>query len=181
MLDEQVRNIIDTYYNGANADLYIRKSTEKIELPVNIVSFCESNNVEVKCMTDYENPSGQWYFTMGEYREDGFEIEYTSILTISKLANIYGLDHRFKVLNRDPKKIAPVLIGDAEETFNFTQFDFEEIVKQCFDGIGYTRMFWRDSERRIEGVNFAEGVTIFGPDVTQGDILFRDVLEILPD
>ncbi|MBC1308043.1 hypothetical protein [Listeria booriae] len=181
MLNSQIENIINMYYQGENEELYVAKSAERLELPVEIVAFCATHNVELKIMTNYENPSEKWYFTMGEYKEGNFEVEYTTILSVSKLANVYALEHSFEVLNKDPNKIEPVLVGDAEAAYNVGQFDLEELVKQCYEAMNFTRMFWVEALRTVENIHFAEGITLFGPYVTQEDILFRDVLDILPD
>ncbi|EUJ35856.1 hypothetical protein PWEIH_14971, partial [Listeria weihenstephanensis FSL R9-0317] len=158
-----------------------KKSTEKIGLPGIIYDFCELNNIGVKSLTSYANPSEEWYFTMGKYRDNSFEVEYNSILTVSKLADVYSLEHNFKVVNQDPKKIAPVLVGESEDAYNLIQFDLEELIKRAYDANNFSRMFWVDSLRKIEGITFSDDVILFGPDVTQEDILFRDVLDILPD
>ncbi|EUJ24205.1 hypothetical protein [Listeria cornellensis] len=181
MLNSKVNDVLDMYYNGENESLYITKSSDRLMLPTKVVKFCELNNIEISYMTEFDNPSDKWYFTMGAYKENSFEVEYTSIVTVSKLANVYAVEHSFEVLNKDPRKIEPVLVGDAEAAFNFMQFDLEELIKESYEGIKYSRMFWAESWRKIEGINFSEDVTLFGPDVTQGDILFRDVLDKLPD
>ncbi|MBC1617090.1 hypothetical protein HB904_12870, partial [Listeria booriae] len=142
MLNSQIENIINMYYQGENEELYVAKSAERLDLPVEIVAFCAIHNVELKIMTNYENPSEKWFFTMGEYKEGNFEVEYTTILSVSKLANVYALEHSFEVLNKDPNKIEPVLVGDSEAAYNVGQFDLEELVKQfVHKGVSYVTFY----------------------------------------
>lgn len=181
MLNSEVKKILDTYYNADNKDTVLKKYSESLYLNGDILKFCKVNNIEIKPMRSEIYPSEQWYFKLGCYRNNDFDVSYISILTVSKLANIYRLEHNFEVVNKDPKKLSPILDGTSEEGHNFLQADLEHILNNCYEQDGYSRMFDPEATRKVEGVNFSEDVILFGPDVTQEDVLFNDVLDILPD
>ncbi|CAI8708686.1 MULTISPECIES: hypothetical protein [Bacillus] len=46
---------------------------------------------------------------------------------------------------------------------------------------GYTDLSYAEINEVVEGVQFPEGVTLFGPQVTVEYALFHDVLDICPD
>lgn len=181
MLNSQVEEVIKKYYKGSNNDLFIEMSSQKIELTDKIINFCSHNSIQTTLIERGLFPSKEWYFEFPKFAKNEFEVTYTSILTVSKLANIYSLEHQFEVLNKDDKRISPTLDGSSEDGYNYIQFDFDSLVRNEFGMKTFDRLFYREAMRKVEGINFSEDVILFGPDVTQEDILFRDVLDILPD
>ncbi|MBC1286192.1 hypothetical protein HB818_10545 [Listeria booriae] len=181
MLNNQVSEVLEKYYKEKNNDLFLKEAFEPLNLPTEITQFCVAKSIKIKPMQFGTYPSEQWYFKIDGYKNNDFEVSYISILTVSKLAPIYRLEHNFEVVNKDPKKISPTLDGSAEEGHSFLQADLDRFLKKRFEKDGHSRMFESEATRKIEGVNFSEDVILFGPDVTQEDILFRDVLDILPD
>ncbi|MBC2034752.1 hypothetical protein [Listeria booriae] len=181
MLNNRVKEIIEKYYHKENKEIFIQKVSDPLRLSERVLDFCNDNKMEIKPMQFGIYPSEQWYFKLGGYKNNDFEVSYISILTVSKLAPIYRLEHNFEVVNKDPKKISPTLDGSAEEGHSFLQADLDRFLNKRYEKDGYSRMFEPEALRKIEGVNFSEDVILFGPDVTQEDILFRDVLDILPD
>lgn len=181
MLNKKFKEVKELYYDHNSKIEYVKKCSQKIELEETIKLFCQEHNIGTIDMRQYLSPSACWYFTIPIFKTGEFEVEYTTVLKISKLTTIYSLLHCFDVKDKNPKRMFPELSGSSDETYTFLQYDFAEVVAETLSELGYERLSWAEGERKIEGLKFSDDTVIYGPDVTVSDILYLDVLDILPD
>ncbi|EPC8422336.1 hypothetical protein EXW45_24690 [Bacillus wiedmannii] len=181
MLNKKIEEVKRKYYVEKNIEEYLQKSSIKLTLPKQIIDFCNKNNIKIKGDSDIVFPSNDWYITLPSYVKGEFEVEYTTYLIISKLANVYSILNSFEIVNKDVNGMMPTLIGDSEQEYTRLQSQLISVIETTLKASGYERIGYTESSRKIEGIKFADDVALFGPDVTVDDILFRDVLDVTPD
>lgn len=181
MLNRKIEEIKRKYYDGKNIEEYLQKSAMKLTLSKEIIDFCNKNNIEIKGDSDTVFPSNDWFITLPKYMKGEFEVEYTTYLVISKLVKVYSILNSFEIVNKDEDSMMPTLTGDTEQEYTKLQYQLISVIETALKENGYERISYAEGSRKIGGVKFADDVILFGPDVTVDDILFRDVLDIIPD
>ncbi|PHG25620.1 hypothetical protein COI43_28150, partial [Bacillus pseudomycoides] len=67
------------------------------------------------------------------------------------------------------------------QPYTFQQLELNQMINKTLKLGGYTDLSYAEINEVVEGVQFPEGVTLFGPQVTVEYALFHDVLDICPD
>lgn len=75
----------------------------------------------------------------------------------------------------------PDLSGYSVDPYTFVQADLSNIIENTLSNLKYDMLSCSEGDRKIEGLKFSDDTVIYGPDVTVSDILYLDVLDILPD
>lgn len=181
MLNKKIEKIKNKYYDKRNVTEYLKKSSEDIILPKKIIEFCEKENIVIKENDYMVFPSKTWYFKFPQYKIGEFEAKFGVELILSKLTELYAFTNSFDVVNKVENYMDPSLYGTSEQTYILLQQQLMDLVEAEMNLINFERIYAREYDRKIEGVNFVDGVTIFGEDVTVYDLLFRDVLDVTPE
>lgn len=181
MLNKKIKKLKKEYYDKRNVTEYLEKSAKDIVLPKKIIEFCEKEKIIVKENNYMIFPSQTWYFKFPQYKIGEFEAKFGVELTISKLTEIYTFTSSFDVVNKVENYMDPSLYGISEQTYILQQQQLMDLTEVEMNLINFERIYAREYDRKIEGVNFTDDVTIFGEDVTVYDLLFRDVLDITPE
>lgn len=181
MLNKKIEQTKISYYDEKNIEGYLEKSSIKLQLPAELIKFSEEHNIDIHEINYGVFPSSEWYFTFPKVIKGEFKVEYSTVLTISKLTTVYSLLNCFEVENQDTEQMVPTLSGDSEEAYSKLQYDFLIIASEIFQILEYDRLSFEKGTEKIEGLKFSDDVVLFGPDVTVYDLLYRDVLDVTPD
>lgn len=150
-------------------------------LPNKIIAFCVKEKILVKENDYMIFPSKTWYFKFPLYKVGEFEAKFGVELNLSKLTEIYTFTNFFDVKNKVENYMDPSLCGTSEQTYILLQQQLMDLIEVEMNLIDFERIYAREYDRKINGINFVDGVTIFGEDVAVYDLLFRDVLDVTPD
>ncbi|PEJ30943.1 hypothetical protein [Bacillus pseudomycoides] len=73
------------------------------------------------------------------------------------------------------------LDGYDVQPYTFQQPELDQMINKTLRQVGYTDLSYAEINEVVEGVQFPEGVTLFGSQLTVEYALFHDVLDICPD
>ena len=79
------------------------------------------------------SPTVDMRFVFEDYEQDIYCVHYQTILKISKLADMFYLQHEFCVENKDPNRMTPVLDGFGGEPYTKTQYKMEEQITRILE------------------------------------------------
>jgi hypothetical protein len=127
-------------------------------------------------LNDY--PSRSWYINFSNYKKNEFEIEYKTILKISKVTPIFNIQHEFDVPHKNKDSISPSLGYFCDQPYTKEQAELHNEIVSALRQKGYFELKKSDMDEVVEGFKMPEGVTIFGEDITVALLLFVDVLDI---
>lgn len=114
--------------------------------------------------------------TVNEADPKGISIVYTSVLTISKVAEFYYLQHEFSLENPDPDKMDTFLDSFRDEPYNKKQFLLEETITEFLKKQGYSRLSYSEIEEICLGIpKFRNGGE---SQMTVGNAIFMDFWDL---
>ena len=181
-MNDLVNETIDKYYRNNNESDYLPKCREQFVIPEAIKKFSENNNMIITDVNFGEIwPSSKLIFEYEDYTKGEFEVTYSTILMLSKLAPLFYLQHEFQVENRDVNRTVPTLEGFDTQPYNTKQQEFEDCVKEYFSKKEFIELSYSEMNEVVCGLDFKKDVTFFGSQVTVENALFFDLLEICPD
>jgi len=150
------------------------------EVPVYLDRLIEVSNSICKETLLYnmiDDPSIELRFYFEKFTEESLEIEYISLLKISKVSDLFVFQHEFSVENKDPERIAPSLDGYSGEAYNFAQYKVENVITDFLINHNMQKLQLSEMDEVITDIDIKEE-TIFGPQMTLENALFRDLYGI---
>jgi len=85
-------------------------------------------------------PSMKWAVRFPKVHEGQFEVEFRSVLELSKLVPAFSLWHEFTVENRDPRRSAPTLDGFSVQPYSNPQLDLDRDVAAILAAENFVRL-----------------------------------------
>lgn len=132
---------------------------------------------EVRVYSLENEPAIEIWFEFEKYIDNQFDVEYKTLLKISKVANLFVFQHEFSVENKDPNRMAPVLDGFGEEPYTIFQSKLEKKIVNFLEKQNLQKLQLSEMDEVIEGITVPEQ-SIFGSQMTLENALFRDLYEI---
>lgn len=132
---------------------------------------------EVNTYSLKNEPSIEMWFEFEKYIDNQFNVEYKTLLKISKVANLFVFQHEFGVENKDPNRMTPVLDGFGEEPYTVFQSKLEKKIADFLEKKKLQKLQLSEMGEVIEGIKIPEP-SIFGSQMTLENALFRDLHEI---
>lgn len=177
-MKKTVLNAIDSVYIKKNYSLFQEKcgidlnfSDEISEITKKFAYDVVEENLEL-------NPSLTWYIEFTPFNKGEFKAVYKTILSISKIAPLFYVQHEFEIENIDMDRMTPVLDGFGAEPYNKSQAElYNSLFKFLYDN-GYEELSYSEMNEVVLNVSMPEGVNVFGPQMTVENCLFRDILGI---
>jgi hypothetical protein len=123
-------------------------------------------------------PSMKWVLRFPKVRQGEFEVEFRSMLELSKLAPAYSLSHEFSVENRDPQRSAPTLDGVSVQPHSHAQLDLDRNVAEILAAAGFVRLGDHQLREVICSVSLPDQSGRGGRQLTVEAALFDDPLRL---
>ncbi|KAA0777173.1 hypothetical protein DT250_03170 [Bacillus sp. AR2-1] len=181
-MNELVKKTIQYFYVNGNANEYLIRCKNKIELPKELTVFIQNARIQT---TPFYNddiwPAEKFVFKFETYKKDNLQVKYRSTLLISKLAPVFYLQHEFSVACPDDASLMSTLDGYDTQPYTIQQLELEQQVIKSLTSKNYTQLSYAEVNEVVMGLKFPEGVTIFGPQVTVEYTMFHDVLDLCPE
>ena len=142
-------------------------------LVVAMSSLCK----EIKTCALKNEPSMEIWFLFEGFTEQNFSVRYKTLLKVSKVANLFVIQHEFCVENIDPNRMTPVLDGFGEEPYTEKQYRLEKAVADFLESRHLQKLPLSELEDVIPELDIPNE-SIFGKQMTLENALFRDLYEI---
>lgn len=172
-MNKIIYNAIKKIYIDKDYEYYKKKSKEKLLLN----KFFENlelveNTIEINVENDQ---SIQWHFILSKYKD----VDYKTILYVSKIVPIFYIQHEFAVENNDPNKIEPVLDGFGGQPYNKQQAILEDYIKKIMDDLKYIEISYYEFNNYILSEKNGTLEILDGENYTTDSLLFNDMLDIV--
>lgn len=96
--------------------------------------------VHAQAYADRIAPSAQLVIDVQRWLDGAFIAEYTTKVSISRLAPVYTVEHGFSVQNRHPQALDPSLAGEDGYGFIAAQRALHEQTSEVLDALGMTEL-----------------------------------------
>ncbi len=174
-----VSKTIDYFYKQKNYNAFKECCKNPLNLFLELQQYIDRNGLNSSGGPDNKYyPARDWHIHFNDYKKGEFEISYTTVLNISKLAPLYYVQHEFSVKDKDDDRMTPVLDGFSNHPYTKKQFVLHDKISSVLNKKGYHELEYVDISEAVEGFKMPEGVTIFGPNVTVEDLLFADLFDV---
>lgn len=164
-------------YINKNYEYFFNKSKCKLTFISSLIESAQSYCRNIEYFEEGINPSLEIYFYYDLFREGELEIEYVTLLKISKVANVYCFEHEFFINNPDPNRMTPVLDGFGDQAYTQTQKELEDLVSKILQDNGFNKILLSELDEVVCEVELPDK-NIFGSQLTVENALFRDLFNI---
>ena len=175
-MKSELKKIIYDIYVDHNYDYYKMKCMEannfENELLIEIETLCE----KIEKNSFDSDPAFEFIISVNSFCKNEFNIMYSTILTISKIAKYYYLQHEFSFENPDTDKMDTYLDSFRDEPYNKKQFLLEEKIKEILEKYGYIRLSYAESEEVCNGIQKFKDDS--ESQMTVGNAIFMDFWEL---
>ena len=107
-----------------------------------------------------------------------FEVTYTIVLEISKIASLFYVQHEFRVTNKHNNAIEPVLEGFGGQPYTKNQLEIHNKIASILEKNGYEELFYSDMIEVFLGLEELSEFNIFGNQATVENVLFHDIYDL---
>lgn len=111
------------------------------------------------------------------YKENNFNVQYVTKLYMSKICNIYYIQHEFNIDNLDPNRTELKLNGFDNQTYTIEQYNLESKVVDILSKNNLKQLQFIDL-KQIINLNKTEGLLI-EKQITLEDLLFKNIYNIV--
>ena len=147
------------------------KFIEELQLLANTV--CSKLYLE----SAIHSPTVDIRFVFEDYEQDIYFVHYQTILKISKLADMFYLQHEFCVENKDPNRMTPVLDGFGGEPYTKTQYKMEEQITRILEKNKMEKIEFNELDEVVGSLEMLPN-SILGKQMTVELALFHDAYGI---
>ena len=173
-----VSQAIDKFYRKKDYETFKRLSSEPLELFPEIKIYLKAHWLTFTEEPNKSYPSREWVVQFNDLPREEFEVSYTTILKVSKVAPFFYVEHRFSVKNQDPNGTVPYLTGFAGMGYVKRSFVLHEEITKVFKSKGYHELNYPEMIEVPDWFIMPEGVTHLGPNVTVEHLLFMDIFQL---
>lgn len=171
---EEIKRIVETTYILKNYDLFISRCHGKIEFIDELLEIAKTKFNGAKVSELPDDPAVTIYFDVCGFSRNDFNVVYKSVLLISKVADVYCLQHEFEADDPDPGRMTPVLEGFGGEPYCKTQFALDELISGFLTAKGFKQLTYADMNEVIPDVEMPENA-LFGSQMTVEYAIFKDM------
>ena len=171
---EEIKRVVEDIYIRKNYEHFISGCREKLGFVDRLLNAAQAKYNDVTISEPPDDPGVVIYFDVCEFVKNDLKIIYKSVLSISKVVDVYYLQHEFEADDPDPDRMTPVLDGFGGEPYCKTQFALEELICGFLNEKGFKRLTCADMEEVIPEVEMPENV-LFGSQMTVEYAIFKDM------
>ena len=180
-MNELVQKTINKVYVEQDYNYFRLQCKQDIQLVDEFYNLLSSAPRYVEMRPSKIDPSREWYVYFDKVAKENFVVKYNTVIKMSKIAQIYYVQHEFEVDNQDDDRIGPVLDGYSGEAYCRQQFDFHEKIRECLISNGFTELSYAEMNEVVCVLSMPKDRRILGHQITVETALFRDVFEICPN
>ena len=178
---EIVSKAIDQFYIKKDHSYFKACCEKQLQLFDELRKYIELHKLRLVEGGDKNFVSRDWYIYFEDYKQGDFEVSYSTILKVSKVAPLFYVLHRFSIENTDEDRMTPMLRNTDNQPYTKKQYALHEKITAVLTKKGYTELSYADMEETVAGFKMPEDVTIFGHNVTVELLLFEDLYDICGD
>ena len=176
MLSE-IKKTIEQIYINKDYHYFVLQSQKKLSFIEQLLENTQSICSNVILSDDSNAPSAELYFDIGKFENGEFNVKYSSVLSISKICDVFYLQHEFAVENIDPNRMTPVLDGFGDEAYSKQQYELDNRIVSFLTEKQYKRLSYSDMLEVVSTVEMPQN-SIFGTQMTVENALFKDLWNI---
>jgi hypothetical protein len=174
-----VKKTIDNFYTNKNYQLFKKSCNLPLNLPTKLIQYVEQHKINLVQEGILEDdPSRTWFFHFNKYKNGEFEAEYTTDLSVSRVAHLFYIMHSFEVEHKNKKRIVPSLHWGGYTAYTKQQAELHNEISNVLVEHGYNELKEADLGEVVDGFQMPQDVTIFGKNIDVETLLFRDVLDL---
>lgn len=177
-MKEKVREVIMKVYLEKEYDFYKKRCGEELRMSDKFCEFLKTSFHYMEMSAQIPNPAREWYVHFESVKKGEFSIKYNTVIKISKIVQVFNVQHEFEVENRDVNRIEPFLDGYSGEAYCKNQFKLHEKVRECLFADGFEELTYAEMHEVIGGLDMPNGITIFGNQMTVDAAIFKDVFDL---
>lgn len=173
-MNDRIESYVKKLYCCMNHDLFLEmcKRTpcylnELLQLTTSLCSEIEISNLE-------DNPCITIRYLYPDFTDGVFHAGFRSILSISKVADVFYVYHEFEVDNNTPERLVPSLDGYGQIPYTQAQYALENIIVKFLEQHGLYGLTFTELDEVITYLPMPIK-TIFGTQMTVENALFRDL------
>lgn len=171
---EEIKRVVETTYILKNYEHFISRCHGKIEFIGELLNAVQGKFDKADVWELPDDPCVEIHFDVSEFNKNDFNVVYKSVLSISKVVDVFYLQHEFEANNPDPDGMTPVLDGFGGEPYCKTQYALEELICGFLAARGFKPLTYSDMEEVIPGVEMPENA-LFGSQMTVEYAVFKDM------
>ncbi len=157
---EIVAKAIDQFYIKKDYSTFKADCKKQLKLFDELKHYIESHKLVLIEMCDTNSPSRDWHIKFEDYKQGEFEVSYTTLLRICKVAQLFYIHHEFSVRNKSKNRLDPVLDGFGGQPYIIPQMELYDEITSILNKKGYQELSNRDLDETVEGFKMPEN-TIF--------------------
>lgn len=171
---EEVKKTIEMTYIERNFEPFVSRCHEKLEFIGELLNAVQTkiNSAVVSDLPD--DPSVVIYFDVCEFAKNDFKVRYKSVLSISKVTEVYHIQHEFEADDPDPDAMTPVLDGFGDEPYCKVQFALEETICGFLAAKGFKQLTGAEMDEVIPEVDMPQNA-LLGSQMTVEYAVFKDM------
>lgn len=173
-MTEEIRRVVETTYIQKDYGQFVSRCRGKIEFTDELLDAARTGFDRADVWELSGEPCTEIYFEVSEFSKNDFNIRYTSVLSISKVADVYFLQHEFEVDNPDPDSMEPFPCGFGDEPYCKPQYALEEAVCGFLSVKGFKRLSYAERDEVIPEVEMPQN-ELFGTQMTVEYAIFKDM------
>lgn len=173
MIDE-VKKIIEITYIQKDFEPFVSRCRGKLEFVGDLLNAAQTKFNEAAVSELPDDPAVTIYFDVCGFSRNDFNVVYKSVLSISKVADVYCLQHEFEADDPDPGRMTPVLEGFGGEPYCKTQYALDELICGFLAKRNFKQLTYADMNEVIPDVEMPENA-LFGSQMTVEYAIFKDM------
>ncbi len=177
-MKETIKETIKKIYIDKNYNFFLEKCATNLILPKEIEICSKNYNYKIVEFFEDKEPSKKWSFHSEKLIMGEFEVTYTIVLEISKIASLFYVQHEFRVTNKDNNAIEPVLEGFGGQPYTKNQLEIHNKIASILEKNGYEELFYSDMIEVFLGLEELSEFNIFGNQATVENVLFHDIYDL---
>lgn len=178
-MDNRIQKYIKRIYIDKDYDFFREQSRLIPEYTYELINklkpFCI--NLKSEGIENKKLPRIEIVCDVEQYKIDDFNAEYETVIKISKVANAFILYHQFRIDNKDPNSLFPILKGENWSGFTSLQDTLEEVVVRYLSDKNVLKIDTNEFEQVVTGLIMPEN-NLSGQQMTVGLALFHDIFGI---
>lgn len=177
-MKKQIQNVIEKIYINKDYKFFIEKCKSNIRLSQSIIDRASDLECQIIDFNEVNESSKRWCFKFKEYQKGNLEIVYKTILDVSKITQVFYIQHEFSVKNNDENCMSQTLDGFDSQPYTIQQsLIYEEVVKELEEK-GYIELSYSEMNEVVWNIDQISNKSVFGSQVTVENLIFHDYLDI---
>lgn len=173
-MTEEIKRIVEKTYIEKDYGHFISRCHGKIGFIDELLAAARTKFGKADVWELPDDPCAEIHFDVSGFAKNDFKIRYTSVLSISKIVDMYYLQHEFEVDNPDPDCMEPFPCGFGDTPYCKLQYSLEEAVCGFLSEKGFKRLSYAEREEVIPEVEMPHN-EIFGTQMTVEYAVFKDM------